>query len=338
MKLSGQTPEAAMKEMQEIFRKRGTKALGIAREEMLRETIECKEAKEALTYFMTRYWHDLARPALLSMVCEAVGGDPEITMPVGVPMILISGAISIHDDIIDKTKAKSGYQTVYGKFGKEVALLVGDALLFKGFSLLSTVAEKGVPPEKMSLIMRIVKDTFFELGDAEAMELLLRGRIDVLPKTYLHVVKKKAADVEAHTRIGAILGDGSKEQIEAMGHFGRILGMMIILRDDWIDLMDPEESCHRIKWESLPLPLLYGMQDPIANSKLRPILLRDFIRKRDTQTILQIISESKAMRQYLSFMHRLAADANSRLKSAKYDTVQHLELLIRATLPPSTGL
>jgi len=272
----------------------------------------------------------------LSMVCEAVGGNPEITTPVGVPMILISGAISIHDDIIDKTKAKSGYHTVYGEFGKEVALLVGDALLFKGFSLLNTAAEKGVPPDKMPLITGIVKDMFFELGDAEAMELLLRGRIDVLPKTYLHVVKKKAADVEAHTRIGAVLGDGSMEQIEAMGYFGRMLGMMIILRDDWIDLMDPEESCHRIKQESLPLPLLYGVQDSKANSKLRPILLQASIRKRDTQTILETISKSKAMRQYLSLMHKLAADASSTLKSVKYDSVQHLELLIRATLPPST--
>jgi len=335
MKMPGQTPEAAMKEMQKIFKRRGTKALGIARKEMLQEIIDCKEAKEALTYFMTRYWHDLARPALLAMVCEAVGGDPEVTTPVGVPMILISGAISIHDDIIDKTKAKSGYQTVYGKFGKEVALLVGDALLFKGFWLLSTAAKSGVPQEKMPLVMAIIKDMFFELGDAEAMELLLRGQIDVLPQTYLRIVKKKAADVEAHTRIGAVLGGGSKEEIEVMGRFGRMLGMMIILRDDWIDLMDPEESRHRIKQESLPLPILYGMQDSQVNSKLRPILLQDFIRKRDTQTILQMISESKAMRQYLSLMHRLAADADSRLKSVKYDNVQHLQVLIKATLPPS---
>jgi len=336
MKLPGQTPEAAMKEIQKVFKKRGTKALGIARREMLQETIECREAKEALTYFMTRYWHDLARPALLAMVCEAVGGDPEITTPVGVPMILISGGISIHDDIVDKTKAKSGYRTVYGKFGKEVALLVGDALLFKGFSLLSTVAERGVPEEKMPLIMGIIKDMFFELGDAEAMELPLRGRIDVLPQTYLQIVKKKAADVEAHTRIGAVLGGGSKEEIEAMGRFGRTLGMMIILRDDWIDLMDPEESRHRIKQEILPLPILYGTQDPGVNSKLRPALLRDTIGKRDAQTILEAISESKAKRQYHSLMHRLAAGASSKLKSFKYDNVQQLELLIKATLPPST--
>ena len=335
MKTRRQTPEDAMKQMQKIFKKRGTEALGIARKEVLHETIECKEANEALTYFMTRYWHDLARPALLSMVCEAVGGDPEITTPIGVPMILISGAISLHDDIIDQTRAKSGYPTVYGKFGKEMSLLVGDSLLFKGFSLLNTITERDVPQGRIHVIMGIIKDMFFELGDAEAMELLLRGRLDVLPKTYLQIVKKKAADVEAHTRIGAVLGGGSKEEIEAMGHFGRTLGMMIILRDDWIDLMDPEESRHRIKKESLPLPVLYGLQDPQVNSELRSILLHGSIGKREAKMILETISKSKATRQYHSLMHRLAVNANSKLKSVKRDSVQHLELLVKATLPPS---
>ncbi len=335
MKTANTTPEAAMKEMQKIFKKRGTKALRIARKEVLRETIECEEAKEALTYFMTQYWHDLARPALLSMVCEAVGGDPGITTPIGVPMILISGAISIHDDIIDKTKAKSGYPTVCGKYGKDVALLVGDALLFKGFSLLNTATDRGVPAEKMPLITRIVKDMFFELGDAEAMELLLRRQMDVLPKRYLKIVKRKAADVEAHTRIGAVLGGGSKEEIEAMGYFGRILGMMIILRDDWIDLMDLEESRHRIKGESLPLPILYGLQDPQINVKLRPVLVRDTLTKRDAQTILETIHNSKAMGQYVNLMRKLANRAKSKLRSVNYNTIEHLELLVNATLPPS---
>jgi len=336
MKRAEPTPETAMNQMLRIFKKRGTKALEMASKEMLQEAVESKEAREALTYFMTQFWHDLARPALLSMVCEAVGGKPEVTTPIGVPMILISGALSIHDDIIDKTKAKSGYPTVYGKSGEDVALLVGDALLFKGFFLLNTVTEENVPAKDMSLIMRIIKDMFFELGDAEAMELLHRGRIDVLPEKYLEIVRKKAADVEAHTRIGAILGGGTKEQIESMGYYGRMLGMMIILRDDWIDLMDLEESRNRLKRESLPLPILYALQDPNISSKLRAILLHDTLRKRDAQEILETIHNSEATKLYFNQMQELATRAVSGLNSAKSASIKHLELLVRATLPPST--
>src|SRR3989337_2793844 len=149
-------PEEAMKQIQKIFKKRGTKALEMARKEILQEKIECKEAREALTYFMTQYWHDLARPSLLSLVCEAVGGDPELTTPIAIPMTLISGAIDIHDDIIDQSKRKYGRPTIFGKYGKDVALLVGDAFLFKGLTLLNKATENGISPEKMRIIIDIV--------------------------------------------------------------------------------------------------------------------------------------------------------------------------------------
>jgi len=333
MKQKSISPEEAMKKIQKIFKKRGTKALEMARKEILQERIECKEAGAALTYFMTKYWHDLARPSLLSLVCEAIGGDPEITTPIAVPMILISGAVDIHDDIIDRSKFKEGRPTIYGKFGKDIALLVGDALLFKGLSLLNKAVENGLPEEKMPLIMDIIKDMFFELGDAEAMELTLRGRLDTSPKRYLQIVRRKAADVEAHTRISTILGGGSREEIEAMGHFGRLLGMMIILRDDWIDLIDLEESRQRIKKESLPLPVLYGLQNPQVKPKLKSIIQNANLRKKDAQKILETVYNSKAREQFIDLMDKLAENASSKLQSLKYNR-EHLQLLIEATLPP----
>lgn len=326
------SPEEAMKQIQKIFKKRGTKAFEMARNEILQEKIECKEAREALSYFMNEYWHDLARPSLLSLVCEAVGGDPKITTPIAIPMILISGAIDIHDDIIDQSKLKEGRPTVYGKFGKDIALLVGDALLFKGLLLLNKAVEKGIPAEKMPLIMDIIKDMFFELGDAEAMELSLRRRMDISPEKYLQIVRRKAADVEAHTRIGTILGGGSMGEIEAVGQYGRLLGMMIILRDDWIDILDVEESHRRVKNEALPILILYGLQEPMVKTKLRSIIENKPFTKRDAESILEIILKADALRKYYKLMYRLAADAFSKLEKQKYD-LRYLRLLVEATLP-----
>jgi len=333
MKPEDISPEEDMKQIQKIFKKRGTKALEMARKEILGEKIECKEAREALNYFMTKYWRDLARPSLMSLVCEAVGGNPQLTIPIAVPMILISGAIDIHDDIIDQSKSKDRRPTIYGKFGKDIALLVGDALLFKGFSMINTAVEEGVPAEKMPLILNIIKDMFFELGDAEAMELQMRERMDITPEMYLKTVEKKAADVEAHTRISAILGGGSKKQIEALGEYGRALGMMIILRDDLIDLIDLEESCSRIKRECLPLPILYGLQDPDVEPKLKSILLNTTLSKKDAKVLLQTIYNTKSMKQYKHLMDELAKNAISKLVSVK-KKVEDLRLLTKATLPP----
>jgi len=309
--------EEMMEQVQKILEERGRKALEMARKTVLEEEIECKEASEALKYFMTEYWHDVARPALLSLACEAVGGDPEITTPIGVSMSLISGGIDIHDDIIDQSKIKGSRPTVLGKFGKDIALLVGDALLFKGFTLLYEAVEKGISAEKVVAIIDIIKNTFFELGDAEALELQFRGRTDITPEKYLRVVRKKAADVEAHTRISAILGGGSKEEIESIGEYGRLLGMIILLRDDWIDMVEFEEIAHRIKREHLPLPLLYALQSPKTRSKLSSILFKKTITKRDARIILEATDEAGGLRHVEQLMQEIARNANSCVKDLK---------------------
>jgi len=325
------SPEKAMKQVQKIFKERGTKALEIARKEILQEKIESKEAREALRYFMTQYWHDLARPSLLSLVCEAVGGNPELTTPISIPMIMISGALDIHDDIIDKSKTKYSRRTVYGKYGGDVALLVGDALLFKGLTLLNRAVERGISVEKLTLIMDLIKNMFFELGDAEASELPLRGRLDVLPKHYLNIVRKKAADVEAHTRIGAVLGEGSKREIEALGRYGRLLGMLIILRDDWIDVIDFEESLHRIKNECLPLPLLYAGQNSNVKHRINSLVKKQKMRRENADAILEITYKSGGIQLLRKLMIELMRKASSELKEIKYNKEQ-LELLLQATI------
>jgi len=331
MKEKDVSPEEAMKQVQKIFKKRGRKALEMARRKILQEKVESWEVREALSYFMNEYWRDLARPSLLSLSCEAVGGDPEVTIPVAIPMILISGAIDIHDDILDQSKTKYGRPTVYGKYGKDVALLVGDALLFKGLILLNQATRKNISAETMRIIIGVINNTFFELGDAEALELRFRRNLDVSPEEYLRVVRKKAADVEAHTRISAILGGASPKKVEALGEYGRILGMLIILRDDWIDVLDVEESRSRINKEPLPLPLLLGLQRSAIKDKLKTVLLKKTVTRKDAQFILETIQETDVPKKYAKLMSELAEDAISKLRTQKVKGIQ-LKQLVDATL------
>jgi len=316
-----------VEQVQKLLEERGRKALEEAKRTILQEEVECKEVREALNYFMQEYWHDLARPTLLSLACEAVGGDPELTTPIAVPMILISGAIDIHDDIIDQSEIKESRPTVLGKFGKDVALLVGDALLLRGLTLLFEAVEKEAPAERLPVITNIIKKMFFELGDAEALELQFRGRIDVTPEEYLHVVRKKAADVEGHTRISAILGGGTEEEIDALGKYGRTLGMMAILRDDLTDMLDYKEAVHRIRKECLPLPMFFTLQNPQAKAKVEAILQKETIRRKDVEIILDISDKTGGLDRFQKLMKKLQGDAYSHISTIKNNN-GYLELLI----------
>jgi len=322
MKQTEISPEEAMKQIQKIFKKRGNKALEMAKREILKEKIECKAVKEALTYFMNEYWLDYSRPALLSMACEAVGGDPELTTFIAVPLILISGAADIHDDIIDQSKRKEERLTVYGKFGKDIALLVGDALLLKGFVLLNKISL-----EKKDVILDIIKDTFYRLGDAEALELELRERLDVSPDVYLHVVRKKAANVEALMRIGTILGGGSDNEIDALGKYGTVLGMLFAMQDEFVDMLDSKEFIHRVEYECLPLPLLYALQNPKTKEKVARAL-KEGITKRNSKKLLAAFFKTAEARDFTKTVHHLANESRKQLKKLELPS-PYLELLIK---------
>lgn len=319
-------------QLQNLLHERGKKALELARKTVLEEKIESQEVREALKYFMIEYWHDVTRPALLSLVCEAVGGDPNITTPVAVSIILTSGAVDIHDDIIDQSKNKGERPTVYGKFGKDIALLVGDALIFKGFTSLYDAVEKGVPTEKIAIISNIIKKTFFELGDAEALELQFRGQLDVTPEDYLYVVRKKAADVEAYTRISAILGDGSKEEIEDLAEYGRLLGMLVILRDDMIDMLDPKETIHRIKKEHLSLAILYALQNSEMKLAVSSILKKK-VTPKDAEKLAILVDEAGGFRSMHECMKNLAENAYKQVEKTKFNK-SNLAALINGMLLP----
>jgi len=268
----------------------------------------------------------------MSIVCEASGGNPDKIIAVAASISLISGGIDIHDDIIDRSDTKLSHLTIFGKFGEDIALLVGDALLFKGLTLLCESVKREVSVEKIPQIFKLINRMFFELGDAEALELQFRGRKDISPEEYLRLVRKKAADVEALTRIGAILGGGSEEEIEKLGEYGRLLGMILILRDDMWDTTDFAETLHRIKKECLPLPILYALQSNKTRPKITSTILKQPITRKDVKNIQEMATKSGGLKQSQRIINKFAKKACKIIQALNLDS--NLESFILSSCIP----
>ncbi|MCK4474666.1 polyprenyl synthetase family protein, partial [Candidatus Bathyarchaeota archaeon] len=210
----------SMEKVKNLLEKRGRKAYEIAKEQILNEEIAYEPIREALQYFIQELWHNFQHPALLSLTCESVGGKTENTTSIGVALILLTGAADIHDDIVDQSETKGSKPTVFGKFGIDIALLTGDALLLKGCTLLQKACEC-LPKKQGEAITNLVKEAFFEIGIAEAKEATFKGNWDLDPEEYLDIIRMKAAIADVTARIGAIIGGGSSDEIEALGKYGR---------------------------------------------------------------------------------------------------------------------
>lgn len=278
--------EELLEKAKRIVEEEGAKGWDLAKETLLKQETRNLQFKKAINYIILQ--PDFFRPAIISLCSKAVGGDSEVTIPCGASLVLLGKAIGIHDDIIDDLKMRNKRLTFFGKFGKEIALILSDILLFKGFTLIRKNVEIEVPKRSIAEILDTIDHVWFEQSEGEFLELRSRRQIDITPQECLAKIKMRASEMEAITRIGGILGDGSREEIDALGKYGRFLGMASILRDELIDMLEFSMLRHRIRNESLPLPLVYTMQ----NNKGRPKIISMISKKRLTTMDLQMISRA----------------------------------------------
>jgi geranylgeranyl pyrophosphate synthase len=284
--------ETLMEQTVALLRERSKESLKIAKKFVQQEKICYKPIQEALNYFIEVLFRDITQPGLLSLYCEAVGGNPDETRQVGAALVLLVGAADLHDDLIDGSKIKNQKPTVLGKFGKELTVLTGDALLIEGIYLLHKATEN-YSAKKRNAILGLIKQAFFDLSSAEAEEISHRGRNDLTAEQYLLIIQKKVAVSEATARIGAILANGTNEDLETLGEMGRVLGLLNTLRDEFIDVYEAEELENRCANEVLPLPILFVFRDPAKRKELIKLLGNRKITSKRAEKILDIVLAAK---------------------------------------------
>jgi geranylgeranyl pyrophosphate synthase len=101
-----------------------------------------------------KYWRDLNRPSLTFFSCEAVGGTYEISKDAALMFTLASSGFGIHDDILDRSSNKHlRRMTILGLHGLETALLVGDLLIVKAWSVAHEMIRKTRNPSKIADVL-----------------------------------------------------------------------------------------------------------------------------------------------------------------------------------------
>jgi geranylgeranyl pyrophosphate synthase len=321
--------EELMPKVNDLLRQLGTPALHLAQKIVAQQEPEFAPLKKALTYFMEEIWIDILHPTLLSLASEAVGGNPQDTTHLGAALVLLAGGADIHDDIIDQSETKEGKPTVFGKFGRDLAILAGDALLFEGLFLLHEAVEV-LPKEEARKILETIKMAFWGISGAEAKEASYRGLIDLSGPEYYGLIQKKVAVAKATTKIGAIIGGGSSKEIEKLTEFGQVFGILNTVRDEYIDVFEADELKNRNEKECLPLPILFAFKDPQRKDRLLH-LLKQPLDEKNMEEILDLTMDSQETLKLTKTLKDLVAHEIQQLASEKKSR-EKLQLLLNATV------
>lgn len=103
------------------------------------------------------------RPVLCLAACEAVGGKIEDGLPTAVAMEMIHTMSLIHDDLpaMDDDDFRRGKPTCHKKFGEDIAILAGDAMLSSAFGHIAAATPESIPRDR---VVRVVVDLSRAVG------------------------------------------------------------------------------------------------------------------------------------------------------------------------------
>lgn len=290
------TPRSTLVEdMERIVIQEGGKALEIAEDEMLSKFSSDDDISLALRYFAEVTLRNALPvfPALVSISCESVDSKTDKASSIGGAITLIAGAADLHDDVIDQSPIKNGKRTVFGKFGKDVTLLAGDALLAWGLARLQKECES-IPSKQGYQILDFLTNAILEMSRAEAQEARLKAKKRLSMKTYLDLIELKAIVPEVNMKIGAVLGNAKINILETLGHFGKTFGIVSTVAEEFMDVIEHTELQNRLKNDYPPLPFQCALQDPALRSRVLSIKNRALTKKNSEELTELILNCPKA--------------------------------------------
>jgi len=173
------------------------------------------------------------RPIFTIAGFEACGGKGDSAMSVACGIELIHSYTLIHDDLpcMDNDDFRRGKHACHKKFGEDIALLAGDGLLTLAFQV---IAESG----NIEAIKEISKaiGTCGVIG-GQVADILTQGSKLKAQRKHIEYINlnKTAVLFEVAAKSGGIIKAASEREINALGNFGRDIGVAFQLLDDLKD-------------------------------------------------------------------------------------------------------
>ncbi len=171
------------------------------------------------------------RPMLLMLACGIFSDDMQQALPAAAAVEVFHNFTLLHDDIMDNAAMRRGKPSVYARWGQNVAILSGDAMMIYAYRLLSSVASSALPR-----ILQTFNDMALEVCEGQQYDMDFESKQKVSVVEYMHMIELKTSVLLAGSAvIGAILGGAAEEDCRKMRRFAVELGLAFQLQDDLLD-------------------------------------------------------------------------------------------------------
>jgi geranylgeranyl diphosphate synthase, type I len=284
--------QTAKEQIQKILEDNGGKTADKTANILLQDPT-LKELKPELE-FISKNWRDPLRPAMIKLACEAVGGKPEDTEEVAIAMSLMNLSFYLWDDIVDKAPCRLFNPTFFGRFGEGPALIMGGLVSAKAFTILNKAK---LDEAKRQTIAALFWNMWAKMAKPEAVNLRTRENQYSAKDKMLKIRAEAEANLENCLKMGAVIGNGSKNEIKSLGKYGMYVGIISELQHDFqVSVNLTLELADKVKMGALPYTLLRAKENSIElQETLKDIERKKTIGPKEIEKIVQGVLTAKMM-------------------------------------------
>jgi geranylgeranyl diphosphate synthase, type II len=197
-------------------------------------TAELGRLEEALRYSLLGGGKRI-RPVLCLATGEALGCEPKECLPAACALELVHTFSLVHDDLpaLDNDELRRGQPSAHVRFGEDVAILAGDALLAEAFRLALSYPTPAVARD-------LAEATLGMIG-GQYVDVTTNGRLDSAGLRKLHELKTGRL-LEASVMCATAVAGLDNSERAPWSAFGKELGLLFQIVDDILDATGTAEE------------------------------------------------------------------------------------------------
>jgi geranylgeranyl diphosphate synthase type II len=252
------------------------------------------------------------RPTLLMLTYNLYAEDIERAVMPAMAVEIFHNFTLLHDDIMDNADVRRGRPSVPAKWGDNVAILSGDAMLILAYNHL-----QHTDSERLSKIFEWFNKMAAEVCEGQQFDMDFETQEKVSVVDYMRMIELKTAALLAGSAIiGAILAGASEYDCKHLYDFALEVGLAFQLQDDLLDSFGDERLGKKIGGDILEGKKTILMIEAFsrANEAQRDVLRTTHLRKDLSDA--EKISTIKALYEKLGVPERVEQQISQKFRKA----------------------
>ena len=197
--------------------------------------------KENSLYESVKYFLKLpskrVRPLFTLLTNSLYNRDHSFAIPAALSNEMFHNFTLLHDDIMDSSKKRRGFETVHEKWNVNQAILSGDSMLIMATEFLDFYDSK-IQKE----LLKLFNSTALEVCEGQQLDIEFEKKTDIDFDDYIEMIKKKTSVLIASSiKMGGIINQLDSGELDILYDIGLNLGIAFQIQDDYLDLFGDEK-------------------------------------------------------------------------------------------------